>query len=128
MGGVGWMRRFGSKRELACREGMVTCVIWGCRDVCYLSLVQCKKREASCLIGSKADGNSKKSTSGQSPAQPCHALPCPGPAWCEAGPQLLLHKVGLYGVRCVEDPHRHTRGGSGLSLQHFALGIWRQMR
>lgn len=42
MGDRGWMRRFGfSVKEV------VACVIWGCRDLYYLSLVLRKKKRPS---------------------------------------------------------------------------------
>lgn len=45
MGDRGWMRRFGFRKEsLHAVKEVVACVIWGCRDLCYLSLVLKKRR------------------------------------------------------------------------------------
>lgn len=78
------------------KEGMVACVIWGRRDAC----VQLQKREASCLIGHKADGNSssdKKVQAGfPSPALPCPALP--GPSGVRPGSSCFCTRWAWYGV------------------------------
>lgn len=61
MGDRGWMCRFGSKSLHVVKEWWPASYgVAGISVICRLC--SGKKREASCLIGWKADGNSRKST------------------------------------------------------------------
>lgn len=121
----------GAKRKLACREegrngGLRHMGSQGC--VC----VQLQKREASCLIGHKADGNSssdKKVQAGfPSPALPCPALP--GPSGVRPGSSCFCTRWAWYGVSTRYetsgvDPHRSIRGrGTGLKKPAALFLLW----